>query len=108
PEGWQLGTALEPASTSGAATTFKPVPFNTLVDSPVYAGRYFKRFDLDPGGAAPVHLDVVADRADQLDASPEALAAHRALVQQAYKLYGSHHYDHYDFLLSLSGEMGGI
>jgi len=39
---------------------------------------------------------------------PEQLEAHRALVQQAYKLYGSHHYDHYDFLLALSDHMGGI
>ncbi|HEY7788978.1 MAG TPA: hypothetical protein VIC33_00550 [Vicinamibacterales bacterium] len=107
PEGWQLGTALEPATTSGSTTTFKPVPFNTLVDSPVYAGRYFKRYDLDPGGTVPVHLDVVADRADELDASPDALKAHRALVQQAYKLYGSQHYNHYDFLFSLSDELGG-
>ncbi|MDA8094687.1 MAG: peptidase M61, partial [Betaproteobacteria bacterium] len=29
------------------------------------------------------------------------------LVQQAYKLFDSHHYDHYDFLLSLSDKMGG-
>jgi predicted metalloprotease with PDZ domain len=107
PEGWQFGTALETASTSGATTTFKPVTFNTLVDSPLYAGHYFKRFDLDPGGVAPVHLDVIADRPDQLNAPQEALDAHRALVQQAYKLFGSHHYTHYDFLFSLSDELGG-
>jgi predicted metalloprotease with PDZ domain len=29
-------------------------------------------------------------------------------VQQAYKLFGSHHYNHYDFLLSLSDSMSGI
>ena len=29
-------------------------------------------------------------------------------MQQAYKLYGSHHYDHYDFLLALTDHMGGI
>ena len=28
-------------------------------------------------------------------------------MQQAYKLYGSHHYDHYDFLLGLSAHVGG-
>ncbi|HVB37461.1 MAG TPA: hypothetical protein VND92_02950, partial [Vicinamibacterales bacterium] len=56
----------------------------------------------------PVWLDVVADRPDELNASPEAIAVHRALVQQAYKLYGSHHYNHYDFLLSLSDRQGGI
>src|SRR5207253_2567315 len=36
------------------------------------------------------------------------LEAHRALVSQAYKLYGSHHYDHYDFLLAVTDHMGGI
>jgi len=108
PDGWQLATALETASTNSGVTTFKPVSFDTLVDSPIFAGRYFKRLDLDPGGPAPVHLDVVADRADLLEVKPEQLEAHRALVQQAYKLYGSHHYDHYDLLLALTDQMGGI
>jgi predicted metalloprotease with PDZ domain len=39
---------------------------------------------------------------------PEALQAHKNLVSQAYKLYGAHHYDHYDFLLALTDQMGGI
>jgi predicted metalloprotease with PDZ domain len=108
PAGWQLATALETASTEGGLVTFKSVSFDTLVDSPLIAGRYFKRFDLDPGGAVPVHLDLVADRAELLDAKPEQIEAHRALVRQAYKLFGSHHYDHYDFLFSLSDRMGGI
>jgi predicted metalloprotease with PDZ domain len=30
------------------------------------------------------------------------------MVRQAYKLYGSHHYTHYDFLLALTDHMGGI
>lgn len=108
PEGWQFATALENAATDGGVTTFKTVSFDTLVDSPMVAGRYFKRFDLDPGGAVPVRLDVVADRAALLEATPEQIEAHRALVRQAYKLYGSHHYDHYDFLFSLSDKLGGI
>ncbi len=52
-------------------------------------------------------LDIVADRPELLQVSPQALTVHRNLVQQAYKLFGSHHYDHYDFLLSLSDQMGG-
>jgi predicted metalloprotease with PDZ domain len=107
PDGFKLATALETASVAGAVTTFKTTPFNTLVDSPVIAGKNFKRFDLDPGGPARVTLDVIADRPEQLDAKPEQIAAHKALVQQAYKVFGSHHYDHYDFLLSLSDKMGG-
>ena len=106
--GWQLGTALETASQSGDTITFKPVTFNNLVDSPIYAGEYFKRVDLNPGGSgAPVHLDIVADAPKYLEMTPEQLNAHRALVTQAVKLFGSHHYDHYDFLFSLSDVLGG-
>ena len=43
----------KPLQQNGGVTTFKPVPLNTLVDSPMFAGRYFKRLDLDPGGPAP-------------------------------------------------------
>ena len=105
PTGWQFGTALETASTSGPRSTFKTVPLETLVDSPLYAGRYASRLDLDPGAPVPVHLDLFADRAQFLEVKPEQLAAYRSLVQQAYKLFGSHHYAHYDFLYSLSDQV---
>jgi predicted metalloprotease with PDZ domain len=107
PDGWQYGTALEPAQETGPHITFKPVKLVVLMDSPLYAGRYFNRIDLDPGANVPVHLDVVADRPEDLVVKPADLAAHRNLVQQAYRNFGAHHYDHYDFLLSLSDEMGG-
>lgn len=107
PHGWQLGTALETASTSGDTTTFKPVTFDNLVDSPVYAGQYFKRVPLNPGDKAPVFLDVVADEPKYLEMTPEQVTVHRNLVTQATKLFGSHHYDHYDFLFSLSDQLAG-
>ncbi|WP_369977674.1 M61 family metallopeptidase [Xanthomonas bundabergensis] len=107
PAGWQFGTALETATQSGASTTFKPVDVETLVDSPIYAGRHFKRVDLTPPGGAPVHLDVVADAPKFLEITPAQLQAHRNLALQAVKLFGSHHYDHYDFLFSLSDVLGG-
>jgi predicted metalloprotease with PDZ domain len=108
PAGWKFGTALETASASGSSTTFKPVPFETLVDSPMFAGRYYKQVDLDPNGPVPVRLNIVADKPEQLEIKPEQLTQHRNLIQQAYKLYGSHHYDHYDFLFALTDEMSGI
>jgi predicted metalloprotease with PDZ domain len=106
PAGWKFGTALE--SISAGAANFKPVPFNTLVDSPMFAGKYFSRVDLDPGAKTLVHMDIVADEPEDLAISPAQLQAHRNLVSQAYKAFGSHHYDHYDFLLSLSERMSGI
>ncbi|MCI4348077.1 MAG: peptidase M61, partial [Thermoplasmata archaeon] len=39
PDGWGLGTALETASAAGPMTCFRRVSLETLVDSPVRAGR---------------------------------------------------------------------
>ena len=108
PPGFTLATALDTESEAGGVTTFKPTTFETLVDSPLIAGRYFRRFDLDPGAPVRVSLDVIADRPEELAATPPQVAAHQALVQQALKLYGSRHYGHYDFLFSLSDRLGGI
>ena len=112
PAGWQFGSALEvqsqAATAAGQQVAFKPLDLETLVDSPLFAGRHFKRIDLDPGATFPVHLNLVADSADSLEATPEQIAPHRALMQQAYKLFGSRHYRHYDFLLAQSDEFGGI
>ena len=107
PDGWQLGTALETVASKDSGTTFRPTSLETLIDSPVYGGRYARRIDLDPGGVAPVTMNVFADRPELLGASAEQLAAYRALVQQAYRLYGSRHFAHYDFLYALSDQLGG-
>lgn len=108
PAGWQYGTALETATRQGDEIQFQPHDLETLIDSPLFAGRHFKQFDLDPGAKVRVSLNVVADNAESLEAKPEQIAAHRAMVQQALKLFGSHHYQHYDFLLALSDEFGGV
>ncbi|MUV13094.1 M61 family metallopeptidase [Noviluteimonas gilva] len=108
PAGWQAATALELQGRAGDVVTYKPVDFDTLVDSPMFAGRYFKTIDLSNGVGKPVRLNVVADDAKYLDAKPDHIDAHRRLVQQMRKLYGAEHYDHYDFLFALSGQMSGI
>jgi predicted metalloprotease with PDZ domain len=108
PAGWQFGTALETLDKNGNEVHFKPLDLETLIDSPLFAGRYFKRIDLDPGAKVPVMLNIVADNPESLEAKPEHIAAHRAMVQQAAKLFASHHYQHYDFLFALSDEFGGI
>ena len=108
PAGWQYGSALEMASRNGDTVTFKPIDYDDLVDSPIFAGKYFKRVDLDPGAKTPVFLNIVADDPKFLEIKPDQLKVHQNLVQQMYKLYGAHHYNHYDFLFSLSDKMSGI
>jgi len=108
PKGWNYATALETERRDGDTVVFKPISYDHLVDSPLFAGRYYQQFDLDPGAKVPVRLNVFADDAKSLVAKPEQLQAHRALVQQIYKLYGARHFDHYDFLLALTSKLGGI
>ncbi|MEO8460109.1 MAG: peptidase M61 [Dokdonella sp.] len=108
PHGWQFGSSLETNVRTGDSVSFQSIALDRLVDSPLFAGRHFRRFDLDPGARVPVHLDVVADAERLLDMTPQLLNAHRMLVQQADRLYGSRHFPHYDFLLALSDCFGGI
>lgn len=107
PAGWQAGTALDVERREGDTVVYKRVPLEILADSPVYAGKYYKQIDLAPGAKVPVRLNVVADDAKYLETKDEHIAQHRELVRQAVKLYGAQHYDHYDFLLSLSNQMAG-
>ncbi len=108
PSGWQSATALSVADSQEAdVLRFATTDLMTLIDSPVYAGEYFRRFDLD-GGATPVRLNAMADTAAQLDATPSMLQAHRALVKQADQVFGPRPFAHYDFLLALSDSFSGI
>ena len=108
PDGWKYATALETASDAGSTVTFKQTMLNTLVDSPLYGGKYNKRVDLSPSPTDTVHLNVFADAPEDLEITPDELDKHKRLAAEADKLYGSHHYDHYDFLLLLSDKVGGV
>nr|WP_194362616.1 M61 family metallopeptidase [Neptunicella marina] len=108
PDQWKFATALETDKQHGNTVTFDDIDFENLVDSPMFAGKYYKQFDLAPGAETPVKLNVFADKAKYLEASDEAIEIHRKLVEQAYKVYGAHHYNHYDFLLALTDKLGGI
>ena len=108
PAGWKYATALETASDHGDTIRFERTPLNTLLDSPLYAGLYYERVDLSPTSTDSVHLNIFADAADDLKMTPEELEEHKKLALEADKLYGSHHYKHYDFLLLLSDEVGGV
>jgi len=106
PQGWKFGSALQVDSQSGNTTHFKPLSFNNFVDSPMIAGANFNRVDLDPGASVPVHLNVVGDDAKDVKLTDKQLTQQRNVVKQTNLLFGAHHYDHYDFLLTLSDHTG--
>lgn len=101
PAGWHHASALRPASAIGDELRFERVSLETLVDSPVFAGRHFKRVDLDPGSVQPVFLDLFAEDGASLEATEAQMDSHRDLVRQADRLFGARHFAHYDLLLAL-------
>ena len=80
PEGWKFASALDVKSQDGDLVQFKNTTLNTLVDSPLYAGVNFKRFDLSTGPDNPVYLDVFAEKPADLEITPEELQYHRNLT----------------------------
>jgi len=108
PAGWHAGTALEAAgANTESKLAYKSTDLDTLVDSPLLAGKYSRQIPLD-AGARPIGIFAVADKAKQLELKPDVLAKHKALVEQADKLFASRHYKHYTFLASASERYSGI
>jgi predicted metalloprotease with PDZ domain len=102
PEGWQHASALRTESAAGGKLAFAPVPLTTLIDSPVLAGRHFRRIEL--GGEPAVRLNIAADSEAALAIMPAAEQGFRNLVSEARALFGAVHYGGYDFLLSLTDQ----
>src|SRR3546814_5227123 len=82
---------------------YQKTDYETLIDSPTIAGKYTKQFALSDR----VFLDVVADTPDELKATPEQIDAHKRLVAQAVKTFGSQHHDNYHFMFTISDNLGG-
>ena len=105
PSGWKFGTALPGAKQSGDTIEFSPAPLNTLVDSPVIAGRFFRAIQLTPGQDPPHEMDIAADSAAALAMPPDMEAHFHQLVNETGALFGARHYRDYHFLLTLSDDV---
>jgi predicted metalloprotease with PDZ domain len=114
PAGWGIGTALTPEGAgsypvpaAGAVTHFAVTNVEQLQDSPIITGEYFHEYPLAPEISPKHYLDVVSDQPEDSNLRPAFLAEVSNLVREADKLYASHHYNVYHFLLTLSDVAGG-
>ena len=113
PAGWGIGTALTPLSpdslpvpANGAATRFAATDVEQLEDSPILTGQYFHEFPLAPEISPKHFIDVAADLPEDAELHAPVLAGISNLVREADKEYGSHHYNDYHFLLTVSDTAG--
>ena len=100
----EVTTALDGLKRAGDTVTWPTTDYETLVDSPIFAGINAQSWDIGQN----VRLDVVADKPTQLALAPQNLQSFRNLVNEADALFGARHFDHYDMLLALTDRMGGI
>src|SRR4029078_5127369 len=89
PAGWKVATALRPSGQSGSRIDYPVTSYEILMDSPLIAGAHYRAIPLSP----EVTLDVIADNGAELAITPEQLAVHKKLVEQAVKNFGAQHYD---------------
>lgn len=104
PEGWSMAAALDGLRQQGNRLSWAETSYEVLVDSPIFAGKHFRKWELGQN----VTLNVMADSPELLAAKPEFIELHRNLVTEARIAFGANHFDRYEFLLALTDRMGGI
>lgn len=104
PRGWTPGTSLDGQTRSGDRYSWSETNYEELVDSPIFAGAHYRKFDLGKN----LSIEAVADSPELLELAPDNLARLRELADQALVLFGKPAFDHYDFLVALSSRIGGI
>jgi len=107
PAGWDFATPLPQDEKSENQVKFSQVSLYTLVDSPVLAGRHFKKIKLSSGSTPLTELDLAADDEANLEIRPQTVDAYKHLVTEAGKLFGTYHYSEYHFLVTLSDPLIG-
>jgi predicted metalloprotease with PDZ domain len=113
PAAWGIGTALTPIGSgsypvpaAGSTTHYAATNVEQLQDSAVITGQYFHEFPLAPSITPKHFIDVASDYPEDSNLRPAVLAALNNLVRETDALYGSHHYNVYHFLLTLSDVAG--
>ena len=105
PEGLTPATSLESEGRASGVVDYRPVSLETLVDSPVYAGRHARSQELGRLGGAPVRAVLLAEAPEALAVSDPQVNKLRALVREVGAVFGAPPFGNYTFLMSLSDNL---
>jgi predicted metalloprotease with PDZ domain len=107
PDGWKFGSALPVENRDGSGTRFAPVSLETLVDSPLLCGQFFREVPITPADEKTPHfLELACDSPEGLEIPADVRTQHERLVAEAGALFGARHYRSYRFLVTLSKGLG--
>lgn len=108
PHGWRFGTALPIDHESGDEIEFKPAPLNTLIDSPVSTGEFYRTIDLGRDLGADHFLHLAGDSERAIEMSADQIDHYKSLVKETGAIFGARHYRDYHFLLTLSDHVASF
>lgn len=106
PETWKFASALALEPDGAGKLRFRPLDLTTLVDSPVVVGPNLKQIEFSNAGGIAHRLDLFSVKEADAQVDEATLAHLKAMVTEAQALFGARHYDHYDFLISLTAWRG--
>jgi predicted metalloprotease with PDZ domain len=104
PPGWTAATALGGRTRKGDRVSWSGTDYETLVDSPVFAGLFHRQWPL----GRSVQLSAIADVPSLLSLRDSDQAALSKLVDEALVTFGEPPFDRYEFLIALSARLGNI
>ncbi|WP_156512782.1 sugar-binding protein [Planctomyces sp. SH-PL62] len=106
PAGWKYATALKTKGSEDGLIRFEPVSLVDLIDSPLIGGEHLKSTKLDTGPYPPATFHVASENPEAMELSPETIARYSRVVREAGAMFGSFHYDDFQFLTTLSDDLG--
>ena len=104
PVGWKFDSALHPQRLEGDTLFLPTVSLYTLVDSPLFAGEYFRSIPLTQGTGG-TRISIVANAPGDLAVSDAMIAGFKQLVPEAQALLGPGHYREYVWLIALGNNL---
>lgn len=108
PAEWKFASSLKVDHQKDGRVAFHTTTLETLVDSPLIAGKHFRSVKLDTGKNPPAYLDLVTESASALKLDQDAIDAYGKLVREACDLFGAAHFDEYRFLVVCSDDLGAF
>lgn len=102
PTGWDFGSGMKAEKRTGDLVEFEQVSLTMVIDSPIAMGRHSRRLALGEGHT----IFLVGESAGALEAPTDTITQWKQLVAETGAMFGSRHYRHYEFLLTLSDTLG--
>jgi predicted metalloprotease with PDZ domain len=107
PQDWQFGTALtsEPTNSGDGWHQFAPSSLETIIDSPLVAGRHLRKLQFETPEFPVTRMHFVSESPAALAFDEAQAQRYRRLSAEALNLFGGTPFSSYDYLVVCSEQL---